>query len=49
MPQKRLLTEEALRDAIRLKGEDAMVACFLSGAPCFDPATFGDQPAQEAS
>ncbi|QAZ66538.1 PEP/pyruvate-binding domain-containing protein [Solidesulfovibrio carbinolicus] len=28
---------------------DAMVACFLSGAPCFDPATFGDQPAQEAS
>ncbi|EKO37715.1 MAG: phosphoenolpyruvate synthase/pyruvate phosphate dikinase [Solidesulfovibrio magneticus str. Maddingley MBC34] len=28
---------------------DAMVACFLSGAPCFDPATFGGQPAQEAS
>jgi pyruvate,water dikinase len=28
---------------------DAMVACFLSGAPCFDPATFGGQPVQEAS
>jgi pyruvate,water dikinase len=28
---------------------DAMVACFLSGAPCFDPATLGGQPAQEAS
>ncbi|BAH76993.1 PEP/pyruvate-binding domain-containing protein [Solidesulfovibrio magneticus] len=26
---------------------DAMVACFLSGAPCFDPATFGSPPAQE--
>ena len=28
---------------------DAMVACFLSGAPCFDPAAFSGQPAREAS